>query len=100
MVTSAAEPLGSLTPNIFNSLIYDYKHTVKSTRNGDFRFRMKSNQRLSTLILVVNYNLWWYSFTKKIIPTEKNYYGKHVQNRKTENPLISSFFLMSFQVKY
>lgn len=76
MVKSAAELLGSLTANIFNSFIYDYKHTVKSTRNGNFRFRKKSNHRLSTLILVVNYNLRSCSFTKKRSPQEKKTFGK------------------------
>lgn len=55
MVTSAKELLGNLPPSIFNLPIYDYKHTVKSTRNDDIRFRKNLNHGLSMLILVVYY---------------------------------------------
>lgn len=64
MVTSAIELQGNLPPSIFNSSIYNYKHTVKSTRNDDLKFGKNLNHGLPTLILVVNYNLKSCSFTK------------------------------------
>lgn len=91
MVTSAIELLGNLPPSIFNSSIYDYKHTVKSTRNDDLRFRKNLNHGLSTLILVVNYNLKSCSFTKKQSPQEKiweNVNQSERKDRKTSNCIL------------
>jgi len=94
------ELLGSLAPRIFNSSIYDYKDTVISTRNDDLTFRTNLNHGLSTLILVVNYNLKSCSFTKKN-PHRKRF-GKTCTNQKekTEKTLILPFSFITFPVKH
>lgn len=35
VLTSGAELPGNLSPSVFNSSTYNYKHTVKSTKNYD-----------------------------------------------------------------